>query len=59
MKYERAYHDDPDNWLPLGEKDLRRVFQQNFEDVDLAVKQVKDGETVRTRYARYRKRDKS
>jgi len=58
MKYERAYHEEPDKWLPIGEKYLQEVFRQSFEEENTAIKQLQEGKEVRTSFATYRNRQK-
>jgi hypothetical protein len=57
MQYERAYKEEPDKWLPIGQKDLREVLRQHYTDVETAVVQINIGYPIQTAFATYRKRE--
>jgi hypothetical protein len=58
MKYERAYKEEPDKYIPIGENDLREVLRQHYADVETAVTQINIGYPIQTAFATYRKREK-
>ena len=56
MAYERMYADNPDQWEPVSEAEVRRILSGYYDNVDEVLKSLDEGAWARTIGGRYRRK---